>query len=293
MMKEAFDSRPTKSEMFLEDDTTESLAQSLWENVEMAANSPEALKWQPLAPSGTTGGRSGLQPTTCETEPIAANALSQTHASLEKLLEDGKPILGDCTSLNANFRILVDKNGQGWAECVRATTVARGDLFVSFGSGNRVDEAEAKKKMDAKHNGCLCTLNSDSAMIAYRTDTVKLMSLYSLYGQLVLEGNRHVELSFHQLTPKSGIEALERHEIVIKRKRHWVCAKPRSDNAGVRWDNIARLIDVASLPNEVVQIVWELKKEMQAGIAALHFERPFLGFNKAMTFQSGDFFRWA
>ena len=82
-------------------------------------------------------------------------------------------------------------------------------------------------------------------------------------------------------------------ELALERKRYWVCTKPRSDTNSLRWDNIARLVKLEGIPNNMLQLVWELKKEMQGGAACLVFERPLLAFSRAMTFEANDWFMWA
>ena len=141
--------------------------------------------------------------------------------------------------------------------------------------------------------GFLCKLEDDNVMVSYRSDTVTLTSLYNLHSQITLEGNPKVELSYHHLRPKSGASGLDRFDVELKRQRYWVCVKANSDTSGLRWDNVLRIVDVSKIPNEMVQLVWELKKDMQGGIAALIFERPYLGWSKSQTFEAGDWFRWA
>jgi len=163
---------------------------------------------------------------------------------------------------------------------------------MSAGSGSRMDAEAAQRKMP-DHVAFLCKLSSDGALVAYRKDTLTLSTFYNLHAQITLEGNPKVELSYHQIRPRSGEQALDRFDLEVKRERYWVCAKSRSDTSNIRWDNILRLVDTGGIPNETVQLVWELKKEMQGGIASLTFERPLLGFSNAMTYQEGDWFRWA
>ena len=154
-------------------------------------------------------------------------------------------------------------------------------------------EVEAARRKLPTHVGFLCKVGSDDTLVGYRKDTLTLSSFYNLHSQITLEGHPRVELSYHQLRPKSGEQGLDRFDLDLKRQRYWVCAKPMTDAANIRWDNILRLADTSSIPNEMVQLVWELKMDMQGGIASLVFERPFLGFSRAKTFEEGDWFRWA
>ncbi len=273
---------------FFQNESVVCKAKMLWDAMEAEADKPNGPKWQPLAPNSGNHECDDLDDTT-PTDPPAP--LAKTYPTLEACLAS-QPV-GDTPSANANFRILVDKNGEGWAHCVRETSVAKGDLLVSFGSGSRLDEEASNKKVSTNHCSFLCTLQSDADMVAYRRDTVQMLSFYSLHGQIVLEGHQKVELSYHQLSPATGAQALQRLQLDMKRKRYWVCAKPQTDFSGVRWDNIGRLVKTNHIPNETVLLVWELKKDMQGGVAALTFERPFLAFSRAMTFQVGDWFRWA
>jgi hypothetical protein len=69
--------------------------------------------------------------------------------------------------------------------------------------------------------------------------------------------------------------------------------RSRTDDCGLRWDNIGRLLDLKDVPNDKVRLTWELRKETQGGITALVFERPYLVWSQTMTFEEGDWFRFA
>ncbi len=271
---------------FFECDAVAAKAKALWDEVEMNANKPDAPKWQPLAPNQEVA-----ESSLANADPPPTRALEHTYPSLEKLLEAVQP-LADIPNSNATFRLVVTPTGEGWATCVKATSVGPGEIFVSAGSGSRMDAEASQRKMPA-HVGFLCKLPSDGALVAYRKDTVTQSTFYNLHAQVMLEGNPKVELSYHEIRPKAGEAGLERFDLELKRERYWVCAKPRTDASSIRWDNILRLVGATGIPNNLVQLVWELKKEMQGGIACLTFERPYLGFTRAMTFQEGDWFRWA
>ena len=238
----------------------------MWDETETNAQKVDALKWK-AKPSG----RAVIEELDMPTPP--SKSLDQQYESLEKLLDAVQP-LADTPSSGAHFRLLVTPNKQGWAKCVRATSVAAGDMFVSCGSGSRMDPEQAQRKMP-DHSGFLCKLTSDNMLVGYRKETLMLTTLYNLHAQITLEGHPRVELSYHQLRPKSGNQGLDRFDVEIKRQRYWVCAKPQSDANSIRWDNILRLVDTSGIPNDMVQLVWELKKDMTGGIASLIFERPF------------------
>ena len=272
---------------FLNCETAAPKAKILWEEVEARAQKADAPKWKATRMSGGLPSldEHGSAP------PVPTQQLEKSYETLEKLLESVQP-LADIPSNGANFRIIITPDRQGWAKCVRGTTVAKGDIFVSCGSGQRLDVESAQRKM-VDRVGFLCKLEDDNVMVSYRSDTVTLTSLYNLHSQITLEGNRKVELSHHHLRPKSGASGLDRFDVELKRQRYWVCVKANSDTSGLRWDNVLRIVDVSKIPNEMVQLVWELKKDMQGGIAALIFERPYLGWSKSQTFETGDWFRWA
>ena len=274
--------------VFFQSDAVAMKAKSLWDEVEAAASKADAPKWQPSAQ-----GPNPMDPiqATQDADPTPSNQLPMTYPTLEKCLDASPP--GDVTSANANFRVLVTSDGQGYAKCIRGTTVAQGEAFVSCGGGARLDEEASKKKMEIGYFAFPCELLSGGALVAYRKETMTTSTFYALHGQILLEGNPRVELSYHQITPKAGASSLERMELAVKRKRHWVCTKPRSDTNSLRWDNIARLVNLEGIPNNMLQLAWELKKEMQGGAACLVFERPFLAFSRAMTFEANDWFRWA
>lgn len=116
-------------------------AKVLWDEVETSAQTIDALKWKPKPVNVPHP-----DPGCTDLPPPPSNALDRTYESLEKLLEAVQP-LADTPSSGANFRMVVTPSKQGWAKCVRATSVAAGDMFASCGSGSRMDPEAAAKKM--------------------------------------------------------------------------------------------------------------------------------------------------
>ena len=144
--------------MFFTCEAVAGKAKVLWDEVETNAQKVDALRWKVKE-----AGRAVIEELDMPSPP--SNALEQQYESLEKLLEAVQP-LADTPSSGAHFRLLVTPNKQGWAKCVRATSVARGDIFVSCGSGSRMDAEQAERKMPDQ-SGFLCKVAEDNTLVAY------------------------------------------------------------------------------------------------------------------------------
>ena len=188
-------SEPLK--VFFTSEAVAGKAKVLWDEVEANAQKNELLRWKPRPANARSADIVGL-----DMPSPPSNSLEQQYESLEKLLEAVQP-LADTPSSGAHFRILVTPNKQGWAKCVRGTSVAAGDMFVSCGSGSRMDSEQAQRKMP-DHAGFLCKIAMDNTLVGFRKETLTLTTLYDLHAQITLEVHPRVELSYHQLRPKSG-----------------------------------------------------------------------------------------
>ena len=103
-------------------------------------------------------------------------------------------------------------------KALRATSAAAGDMFVSCGSGLRMDSEQAQRKMP-DHSGFLCKVASDNTLIGFRRETLTLTTLYNLHAQITLEGHPRVELSYHQLRPKSGKQGKLLFGAIFKKRK--------------------------------------------------------------------------
>ncbi len=116
-----------------------------------------------------------------------------------------------------------------------------------------------------------------------------------------------MKVSYHTMgtqhdEAKSQAKALQRFTIKANREKVWICSAPRSTPApasgsaelGPSWHNLGKYIDVGNLPNMYMQIAWDITVELQGTQQHfIQFERPYLIWNRTLSFKKDQWFRWA
>ena len=132
----------------------------------------------------------------------------------------------------------------------------------------------------------------------------KRYSLYGLMSQLLLNGKVNVTLANHttQKIPANKGQ-LQRFTVAPMQKKVWQCSTPFNEKPAlgsnncspVSWKNIGRYIshNVSSLPNQYMQVAWGVILETQVGQHMIQFERPYLIWNKTISFKKDQYIRMA
>ena len=128
-------------------------------------------------------------------------------------------------------------------------------------------------------------------------------SIYGLLAQLALDGKPNVKLAYHSLTKQaSNHKQLQRYAITIDREKVWVSApyiapalgSGGEDSSSISWTNIGKFLgNVDNLPNLYMQIAWSTNLDLQHGQAFLQFERPYLIWNRSISFKKDQYLRVA
>ena len=150
---------------FLNDDSTYTEVHAARLKWKAEAESDTAPRWLVGAPSAT--------PTAPPVEDVLQSpdkSPSGAFTSQADLLAQSSTFLADCPSENGKFRLIITKEGHGYAIVASGHTTSLGEKICLLGSGRRLDEAELEKARSQGFVILPMCIKSDNTQVFFKKD---------------------------------------------------------------------------------------------------------------------------